>query len=453
MGEFQKALKIATEKSNELKSPAKKSLSLPLLIAEIYSLYRLGEYDSGLAKYKIGMEIIDSLAQDERDEGTEWIALFKNVIGITYHSKGDLNSALELFEESLRLREGASLKKDIAISLNNIGAVYAYKGDLDNALKYYGRSFESSESINNQEGMAYSLNNLGTIYEQKGDNKRALDYYKRSLIVKERIGNNYDIAGSLHNIGVIYHNKGSFFQSLEYFERSLLIKKSIGNDLYTASTLYEIILLNLDMDILIDANKNLKYLAEINSRKSNKTINLYYRLSKALILKKSKRMFEKSQAQLILKEIANEEVILFKLSLLAMVNLCELLLFELKLVGEVEILVEARNLVKKLYNLAQSQESYSLAVKVLILRARFAIIGGELKIALENLEKGEEIANKNNLDFLLLNIKEEKKTLESEYEKWQKLIEQNAPIQERLEQFRLEEYTKEIKKLVSWIEK
>jgi tetratricopeptide (TPR) repeat protein len=451
LGKFQDALDLIHLQRKHISLPKNRIYSLIFIIAELYALIRLGEYSKGLLKQKIAEEIILSVSEikKEKKDSLEWIALYKNVIGIIYHSMGDLEKGLLFYTESLAIREQIGIKREIAISLNNIGAIFAHKGELENALVYYTRSFEESKAISNLEGMAYSLNNLGTIHEEKGDNLTALNYYKESLLVKQDLGNQYDIAGTLHNIGLIYHNLGEIIKALDYLQESLIIKRNIGNDLYTASTIHVLILIFIDLKHNNEQEKLIQELEEINSNQSNKAIDLFYRVTKALILKNNDNMANKSEAQSILTEIVQEEIILHRITLLAMINLCELLLFELKSIGNIMILQEARDLVNKLYDLAQKQKSYSLAVNVLVLQAQLAIIEGNLEIALEHLIDAEKIAHEKNLIALKVSIKNEKKKLESEFEKWNVLIEYNLSIQQRIDQLRLEEYTKDIKKLVN----
>lgn len=448
LGNFKEALKVALP-SNELNNPGEKSLLLALPVAQLYALLKLGRLDEGLADNKKREQFFASLTPAEEKRGAHWIGLYKNVVGVIYHNKGEIDIALEFYQESLRLREQVKNPEDIAISLNNIGAVYEHRGEYNLALDYFRRSLSISESIDNPEGIAYALNNIGNVHTYLGEIDVALELFERSLVVKETIGNAYDISGTLHNLGAIYFNQGKdITRALEYFERSLELKNSIGNDLYTSSTLYDLINVYLDLKHSEKARTHLKRLEQLNNNRDNKVIHLFYRLAHAMILKQSKRMFDLSQAQHILTEISHENPIYLELTAKAMVHLCELLLFELKSIGELEVLVEARDLVDKLYKLAQKQNSHSLVVEVLILRAKFAIIGGELEVALKNLTKAQEIAEDKNLGLLLHKVEKEKNILESEYEKWQMLIDRNAPIQELLEQARLEEYAQEIQKIV-----
>ncbi len=58
-------------------------------------------------------------------------------------------------------------------------------------------------------------------------------------------------------------------------------------------------------------------------------------------------------------------------------------------------------------------------------------------------------AEEKNLGLLVEQLVWEKRQLEEEYSKWQELIRQNTPVQERLEQARILDYIEEARKVVS----
>ncbi|MFW9914642.1 MAG: hypothetical protein ACFFGZ_03440 [Candidatus Thorarchaeota archaeon] len=134
---------------------------------------------------------------------------------------------------------------------------------------------------------------------------------------------------------------------------------------------------------------------------------------------------------------------------LAMVNLCELLLDELKAYGELSVLQEASSLADRLYSLAQDRHSLSLVVTSLILKAKFAMIEGDLMTATRYLEQARVTAEEKNLGQLAEKATAETRQLEAQFETWEQLIQRNAPIKERVEQARIADYLKDVEKLVS----
>ncbi|MFX0094402.1 MAG: hypothetical protein ACFFBD_21880, partial [Candidatus Hodarchaeota archaeon] len=110
---------------------------------------------------------------------------------------------------------------------------------------------------------------------------------------------------------------------------------------------------------------------------------------------------------------------------------------------------EAKALTERLYTQAQDQHSFSMVVEALLLRARFVTIDGDLQLALKYLDQARLTAEEKKLNLLRHKVDAEQKLFEVEFEKWQDLIQRNASLQERLEHARIEDYLKEVQKLVT----
>ena len=136
-----------------------------------------------------------------------------------------------------------------------------------------------------------------------------------------------------------------------------------------------------------------------------------------------------------------------------MLNLCELLLDELKAFGQQEVFLEVSSLINQIYNLAQHTTSFPLIVDALILQAKFAMVEGNL-IAAENfLVQASITVEEKNLGLLQEKTELEKNRLKEQLESWQKLIQDNRPIKERLEKAQLEEYISAALNLASYSKK
>ncbi|MFX0170891.1 MAG: hypothetical protein ACFE9L_03125 [Candidatus Hodarchaeota archaeon] len=82
----------------------------------------------------------------------------------------------------------------------------------------------------------------------------------------------------------------------------------------------------------------------------------------------------------------------------ATLNLCELLLFELKsssdeITEESEIFQEIKNLLDNLASSALQQHSIPLLVNTLILQAKFALVEGDLTEAMDLLNRAKAAAD------------------------------------------------------------
>ena len=448
LGQLKDALQVATAAYANAMALNDKALTLMLLIAQLYALWKLGRLDDTSEFMKEGKSIMEGFTAKDRQTRT-WVALFENVQGNIYYEKGEFDKTLKHWTNSLVIREEIGNFQDIAGSLNNLGLIYRTKGELEKALEYYKRGLAFYDEIGNPVYIALALNNIGDAYRAKGELDKALEYLQRSLALKDEIGNLQDIATTLDNIGIIYRAKGELDKASNCFQRSLALEEKIGNDLWSSYTLFYLILLALDQQDQNRAQTYLNRLQQLHTRTPNKKIHLRSRLAEALVLKQSKRMRDKVQAQVLLNQIVNEEDVWFEWTTLAIVNYCDLLLFEVKSFGDPEVWAEAKALIQQFSTKAQDQQLFPEIIEALLLRAKFATIEGELQQALKYYDQAKLTATEKNLDLMAQKIAGERRTFEIEFEKWQELIQRNASLQERLKMARIEEYIQDAIKMAA----
>ncbi|MFQ5980978.1 MAG: ABC transporter substrate-binding protein [Candidatus Heimdallarchaeota archaeon] len=163
-------------------------------------------------------------------------------------------------------------------------------------------------------------------------------------------------------------------------------------------------------------------------------------LMDAMQLKQSPRMSEKAQAQEIFQQLANAEVLVPDLSMYAMLNLCDLFMDEVRAYGEHSVFLEAQRLSNRISNIAHEQGASNVLVEALLLRSKFALLEGNISKADKLLARAATVAKENYLSRLAEKVAEEQFAMEKEYEQWERLITEAAPIRERLEYSRLQNY-------------
>ncbi|MFX1249383.1 MAG: hypothetical protein ACFFBQ_18480, partial [Promethearchaeota archaeon] len=138
----------------------------------------------------------------------------------------------------------------------------------------------------------------------------------------------------------------------------------------------------------------------------------------------------------------------FPLTLMAILALCDLLLFELKATGEPEVWEEAKTLIHQVYNKAHNSQEFTMLVNALLLKARFAVVDGELNQAVKYFNEARTIIKEKNLNELMKKVETEQKEFEADFQKWQDLIQKHTSLEERLIQAQLTEYIQEAQKIV-----
>lgn len=360
---------------------------------------------------------------------------------------GELDLALKYQQQNLKLFKELNDKAEIAASLAQVGFIYLSRGELDRALEYHQQSLGLYEELGKKHQSAWPLVGIGESYRQRGELDRAMMYLEQSLKLRKESGSKDDIAGSLYFISKILHQQGRLDQALANLEQCLDTFEYLGQNLSITGVLLDLISVAIDKQSLDQAYQYLKRMEQINAQEENKIIRQRYRLANALILKKSSRIRDKARAQEIFQQIVEEPIVKHQLTVIAMFNLCESLLDELKAYGEIEVLLEAKNLAEKITMLAQRQSSLSLNVHASILQAKFAMVEGDLSAAEKFLEQAKNTATEKGLGFLIAKVSAERQNLKGQFDTWLNLIQNNAPFKERLEKADLKEYLKEALKL------
>ncbi|MHA2368664.1 MAG: tetratricopeptide repeat protein [Candidatus Hodarchaeales archaeon] len=382
-----------------------------------------------------------------------YMALCLTNIGVSFRAKAEYGNALKSCQQGLALSQELGNKIMIAYSLQWLGRIYFGNGDLDQALDCYQQQRPIVGELGNKWDMAAYNAHLGELYLHRGEIDQAEECYQRVVTLAHELGHRLFIASGHGNLGLIHWQKGALEQALAHLEEDLRYHEEQGNNVGTGNCLYWLILVSLDKDSKgsrKQAQQYLERLQHIHEQEDHKGLSQAYRVAQALVLKASPRIRDKVRAQELLQQIAEEEEMIdFYNTQLAMVNLCELLLDELKAYGELNVLQEASSLVDRLYSLAQDRHSLSLVVSSLILKAKFAMIEGDLIAATRYLEQARVTAEEKNLGQLAEKATAETRQLEAQFDTWEQLIQRNAPIKERVEHARIADYLNDVEKLVS----
>lgn len=182
------------------------------------------------------------LAQMELDfawkiNSKKWQGKALNVLGGSYHVKGNYTAALNEYKKALIALMDAGEMKSVAAMYNNIGLIYREQGHSSRALEYYEKYRNVGEELKNDEILATAFNNLGTLYGDLGHIPKALEYYERGLRLAEKLGDKMGMAIGNNNIGSVYYEEAKYAQALECYQKSLALRKEI-DDLRGSAAVY-----------------------------------------------------------------------------------------------------------------------------------------------------------------------------------------------------------------------
>jgi tetratricopeptide (TPR) repeat protein len=390
--------------------------------------------------------------EEELNDKSGIIFLLRN-IGMTYHIMNELDQAEEAFQRAITLQKEIGSKERLAETLLLIGNSFFWiLGDLDRGLDYFQKSSRIYDEIGEVRGLAWTFNNIGWIYKMKGELKLAIEFSNKCLSKHQEIDEPLARTWPLLNLAQVYHVMGDLEKANEFAKKTLALGTESGNEFTAAQTLYLMVNIALDSDHLKDAKEfsqqlQILYTEGHQSKKLRrglvrplKPIRQLTQLTKALILKTSSRLSDKAKAQEIFKEIAEEPVFSIEYTSTATLHLCDLLLYELKASGDESILQEAKKIVTRFREKAQTAHSYTSVVNALILQSKLLTVEGELTKAVQMLDQAAITAEEKGLTRLLEKATVESQQLEIQFDNWQRIIQSNLPFQKRLEQAQVEDY-------------
>ncbi len=422
----------------------------------------LGDLETAFSYIQKTHELIEGIPSSRR------IAhLYFNLGLFYYNAKDQTTGSFSSFQRSLSLMQELDDKDGIQLCSHLLGDLHQYvKGDFNEALEYY----ENSEAIYQENGTilvhCWNLLDMGNLYHLKGDLDAALLNFEKALPLLEDIKNDFYFCQTFLHIGRVYRSKGDNSTALGYYKQCL--KELDERRVYLRQeteglAFYESIAVMLDSNDIKEAKKYFERFTQFYLANSQRKqfLKQWYNLAEALILKNSVRIKDKARAQQLFQEIIDDPNVQFKLlnyladsKRTAVLNLCELLLFELKsssdeITEKNEIFQEVKQILSNLALLAQEQHSFPLLVDVIILQAKLALIEGFPTKSMQFLSQAKITAEEKNLQLLFRRVVNEEAILKTQLSIWQRLIEENAPLQERLAQAQVEEYLLKAKKIVN----
>ena len=174
---------------------------------------------------------------------------------------GNPQQAMTFYHQALEFCTEENAQPDAKASIfNQMALIYDNQGQVEKAIELYQQSLALNEEIGNVQGKASTLHNLAVIYEEQGQVEQAIDLYQQSLAISEKFGNVQDKATTLHSMATNYAKQGQVEQAIELFQQSLVIEEQIGSAEGKAVTLWW--LGKLFTDDERDIAKGLVYLKE-----------------------------------------------------------------------------------------------------------------------------------------------------------------------------------------------
>ncbi len=360
---------------------------------------------------------------------------------------GRLKDSIKLAEKAYKESQRLNNKKQSVESLLPLARSLLLLGELDKGFEKLEACKELFKTLMGKHKEIKRLDArlskvIGIFYALKGDQRQALLYYKKALSLAQEIDDKNLICTLYLNLGNRYRALDDSDRASKYAERGLVLHEEYfinANKVILASLLLTVIEIYIDKSDLKEAQNYLQRLEQLNHQEDNKFIDLLYRFCKADILMSTPRARNRVLAEDLLRKIVEEEIINFEIWVKAFVNLCDLLLVELRMTNIVEIVDEIRLLIEQLLEAAEDKHSNWLIVEGYILKAKLSLLTFNIKQAKRFLTQAQQIAERFGLNKLAKKITYEHEDLLKKSDLWEKLEEMDAPMSDRLELARLDD--------------
>ncbi|HTT65436.1 MAG TPA: CHAT domain-containing tetratricopeptide repeat protein [Bryobacteraceae bacterium] len=156
-------------------------------IAAVYtnwgvSLQHLGNSSAAFDKLRISEDLHRKLGDEVS------VARVLNNVGMIYTNLGDYRRAMQSFEQSLEIAVRRKETVGQGYVLNNMAAVAELEEDYDLAASYVLRSVKLKEAAASKEDLATSLVNLANVYHHGGKDREAEEVLRRAIGILTEAG-------------------------------------------------------------------------------------------------------------------------------------------------------------------------------------------------------------------------------------------------------------------------
>ncbi len=158
-----------------------------------------------------------------RSDGWRDQAMAARLQGLVARQRGDLTTAVRLFNEALNAYRELKRPDDEAIALNDLGATALQRKEHDRAEDYYRQALALNEQENRKEDQAYVSGNLGLLALDRNRPAEARAWYTRELALAREVDRQDLIASAQYGLARALEDEGQPRDALPLAEDALRI--------------------------------------------------------------------------------------------------------------------------------------------------------------------------------------------------------------------------------------
>lgn len=185
--------------------------------------YELGDWDDATGHNKKAF----GLAQETKNISAQAKALQQ--IGAVLVGRNQWSTAIQIFEQSIKLYERVGDELGVAIVHNFLGNIAYWRGEWQKAHKHYFAAMEIVEKQNDTVRIASAASNLGLVAFASGENENAINLYNKSITINKNNNNLLSLSENNANLGMVHERMEEWETSLNYHNESVQLLERLGH--------------------------------------------------------------------------------------------------------------------------------------------------------------------------------------------------------------------------------
>jgi tetratricopeptide (TPR) repeat protein len=193
--------------------------------------YLLGKFAilAGDSRLAADDYLVRALVIQNRLDNTQGRADVLNAMGIAHRNLGEIDRALERYQEAAELRREIGDRQGYAATLTNLGNLLFAHGDFEAGRERLEEAIGIFRELGSRSRIANLENEFGLLEEERGRYQDALEHFRRGLQMRQDLGDQRALAESLNNVGFAYYLLGDLDNAGVYWQRSLDLYEETGN--------------------------------------------------------------------------------------------------------------------------------------------------------------------------------------------------------------------------------
>jgi tetratricopeptide (TPR) repeat protein len=205
-------------------------------LGEIYR--QRSEWDEAAKMYSEALQILKN-KHDGADNSE--VATTLNTIGLINDQRGDSYTSLRYLQDALAMRRrivaaggNDQSNLDVAATLVYIGTILYRRTQFHAAIELFTESLQLRQQFlgKDHRDTAFVMYNIALVHQQRGDYEKSIEFYTETLrIEKVVLGENHkDVCMTLFKLGEVNKHAGKTVEALQCFQESLEIERSLSNN-------------------------------------------------------------------------------------------------------------------------------------------------------------------------------------------------------------------------------